>query len=526
MKKELKFSFIFLFLVLSLFSLSFVSSLKNGECEVVPRTSCNESVGYIVMGLTYYTNAHGENSTSGSYSYVLCCARGLGNTSCDYSAGSNPKNKLLGLSSTTNAHGEISSNTNYLVPVCYEDFDCKNFIGGCDNPNYNLGVLSLSSTTNAHIGNFSEYSTKICCHTKAPKMCYLNKANWSVTKTAEGNKVKMQIYGDDPFGCNDLVLNLSVYEKDGDVKDYNGFLQPQTTLIRFGSDGVAYGEWTAQWVYDGLLEGNPEFGFGAYLVVKPSIKISSSNELEVTKGDICKTGIQVCGDYKDKTSCESDLCNASVNELSQQGISCEGTIDCNCYWNSSSNSCYGAYEELNTPGDPTNGCGKGYTLCKNSTGQLVCILGNACNPPLSTPLGNNNGICELNEGCTSTDCASGGTDTCESGLFCVNGRCWSYETTTPSCTLTSEIIKDCDEEPVGFLSVKVKNSCDAENPDGTIKQVLCPTEAALPFYGILAAALTLIVLAIIYYYIIKKRKKQKSNKTKKKKESKKKSKRR
>jgi len=515
MKKELKLIFISLFLVSSLiFSLSFISSLTNGECEVMLRGSCTDKVGYIVMGLTSYTNAHAENSTSGSYPYVLCCARGGGKVKCE-SDGSTITNKLIGLSSTTNAHGEIPSNTNYIVPVCYEDFKCYNYSDSCTNPDYNLGILSLSSTTNAHLGNFSEYSTKICCHSNAPKMCYLNSANWSVIKTQEGNRVRLQVYGDDPYGCKGLEVNFSVYEKDGATKQLAGILQPLS--VTFGSDAVAYGEWKTQYIYDGLLEGNPEFGFDASIKVKPTIMVSSNNELEITKGTVCESpGVQICNEYPDQTSCDGDTCGVADYTLGTMGITCGGTTSCYCYWDSTSNSCSGTYTTLDTPG-PTTGCNKGYTLCNKSdnSGQ-ECVLKDTCGYP---PLSDGDGICEFGEGCTSSDCALGGKDTCGIDLSCINGRCWNNNPIETGCVVASTIIKNCDTEPVGWMTINVTDSCT--NPSGTLKNVLCPTESALPFYGPLAAILTLATLVIIYYFYKKKNKSVKHNKAKVKKNSKK-----
>ncbi|NMB66503.1 hypothetical protein GYA25_00365 [Candidatus Woesearchaeota archaeon] len=506
MKKELRLLFISTILVLSfLSSLSFASSLENGQCEVMLRTSCTSDIGYIVMGLTNYTNAHGENSTTGSYPYVLCCARGTGDLNCLPANG----NKLIGLSSTTNAHAEIKDYSNYIVNVCYEDFDCSNYteIETCPTEGANprdIHLLSLSSDTNAHIGNFSEYSTKICCYSNAPKMCYLNKANWSVTKTAEGNKVKLQVYGDDSDGCRDQQVNFTVFKSDDST---TGILS-QPTSITFGDNAVAYGEWTTQWISAGIFGGNTKYNFSASITSSPRITMSSSNLLEVTKGTVCDSpGVQTCNEYPDETSCEGDTCNVADYTLSSGGITCGGTIDCNCYWNSSSNSCYGAYINLDNPGDPTNGCNKGFTLCKNSTGGLYCQLGNVC--PYQYPACDNDHTCEWNEGCTCSDCTDGTKDTCASGLFCINGKCDNYETSNPGCFISSTIVKACDVEPAGWMTINVKDSCDTENPDGIVKQVLCPTEASLPFYGPLAAVLTLVALVIIYYYLKKKKTKKK-----------------
>ncbi len=141
------------------------------SCSIKLRTSCTGD-SYVVMGLSSDENAHGEFPDEETYSHVLCCNFGTGNTTCSPPSHIHPEyddkvsaNKIIGLSSITNAHTEVPNETNYETEVCYGSFPeylvCIN-ASSCGS-DYSMEVLSLSDYTNAHIGGFAD--TKICCKT-------------------------------------------------------------------------------------------------------------------------------------------------------------------------------------------------------------------------------------------------------------------------------------------------------------------------------------------------------------------------
>jgi len=145
------------FLLVVFLSLSLISA---DSCNIETSASCSGRGGYSIMELSDTSNAHGALNTQSSYSYVLCCDFGTGDTACTGS------NKFIGLSDLTNAHAEAPSYTNYGNPVCYESLSCRqeSVLSTCNSGE--IEMLSLSADTNAHIANFSgtgSYSTKICC---------------------------------------------------------------------------------------------------------------------------------------------------------------------------------------------------------------------------------------------------------------------------------------------------------------------------------------------------------------------------
>lgn len=170
MKKEVgKIIFI---LILLVFLSSGIFAVTKGTCDIVERDSCDDPYeeGYIVMGLSDSTNAHGQEwDATPFYSYVLCCNLGGGNRVCSSQlhpipSYDGPENKIVGLSSLTNAHVEApQEDSDNYEDVCYDELTCVNIELSCDEDDYPMEVASLSGYTNAHIGNFENYDTKICC---------------------------------------------------------------------------------------------------------------------------------------------------------------------------------------------------------------------------------------------------------------------------------------------------------------------------------------------------------------------------
>jgi len=101
------------FLFLIVLFLGFASA---ESCEI--KSSCLTGE-YKVMGLSDFTNAHGQVWNAAlEYSYSLCCDF-EGTRDCDGT------NKIIGLSDITNAHAQIPSLTNYETDVCYGDLECR-----------------------------------------------------------------------------------------------------------------------------------------------------------------------------------------------------------------------------------------------------------------------------------------------------------------------------------------------------------------------------------------------------------------
>ncbi|HOR52545.1 MAG TPA: hypothetical protein PLE51_02680, partial [Candidatus Pacearchaeota archaeon] len=162
---------IFVFVIaFVIFSISFISSTT---CDIRLASSC--PAVNTVMKLSSQTNAHGASyNGAGNYQYALCCVGMKYYTATDnasmHTCNSDNGNLVLKLSSTTNAHAQTPETMRgYSTNICFGKFQCK-ALSSC-NSEYSIQVASLSATTNAHIGQFSAYSTKICCKDNPGAVC-------------------------------------------------------------------------------------------------------------------------------------------------------------------------------------------------------------------------------------------------------------------------------------------------------------------------------------------------------------------
>lgn len=308
----------FLFLLILL--LGFVSAQS---CSIEERSSCSD---YIVMGLSSQTNAHGELASEGNYDYVLCCDFGSGNTACDGT------NKIIGLSDDTNAHAEIPEESTYTSEVCYENLNCTSNDGDCTSE-YPISLLSLSADTNAHIGEFDEYSVKICCTeegpiTEEPEAYWANINDYrysiiSLEVVPEETQVAMvlknaglsintevifEIYEDDLFGDDDIRTESNSIS--GSVND----------------DGNAIAQWTVT-----QSDLDKTFDLDEFYFIAEG---ETSGDLSITISDETCIGINYCSDYTDQTMCEEDTCGKAETSVEENNpeITCGEDYICGCSW--------------------------------------------------------------------------------------------------------------------------------------------------------------------------------------------------
>jgi len=567
--------------VLLLVSLSVVSAAS--ICSVTSRSSCTSAVGHIIIGLSSATNAHAEFPDAGTYSYVLCCNFGTGDTTCSGA------NEILGLSSATNAHAENPDYTNYLTKVCYEDLVCMGGIYTCgvdEALNFKINLTSLTSATNAHIGNFSDYSYKICCQSPLyANPCELESASWSADEAIEGQKVYLNIKGSGNE-CDGLRVKFAV-EGANSVSEE---VSENATSVAFDGDN-ATSSWITEWHSAGLLGiSDPKYYFNASLAKWPSINIASSNELTVTQIDETEycADISSCEKYETQEECESDstLCDVSSDSgLSE--VDCDASdIFCTCYWDDDAE-CEFGYSQIDSPlcesgytlcqtsdginycypgsscdvendappsdedeicevedscasSDCADGdqgscvegasclsgecydedadeedvlCDYGYTLC--TTDLLYCYPGNAC-PSGDEVTGDEDDECEIGEGCLSSDCADGNTDSCSDDYYCIDGECSSAVNPIDlasfgGCKITQTIEKGCDEEPTGYKIISWTGVWTGEETSGTAYEtcitggkstVSCSAQIQLPFFDYYEMIIALAVIAAIYISLI------------------------
>jgi len=169
-KRGLFFGFLFVIVMF----LGFVSAVTSGTCDIVPIIDCDDPVeeGHAVMGVYAQTNSHAEIITQTNYLNVLCCNLGSSDTMCsDLDSDGDIDNKILGLSEIKNAHLEVPTATNYDNDVCYGGVtSCTWKDNVACSGSFPIPVASLSGQTgtNAHVGQFNDYSIKICCSQEIP----------------------------------------------------------------------------------------------------------------------------------------------------------------------------------------------------------------------------------------------------------------------------------------------------------------------------------------------------------------------
>lgn len=517
---------IFLTFLLVLFLISGVFAVEAGTCGIVAKADCDDiaTEGHIVMGLSSSTNAHGQFPYL-DYPYVLCCNFGTGTTTCT------EENKIIRLSSATNAHAEEPAQINYLTKACYEDLICRKS-STCDTDE--IGILSLSSDTNAHISSFSDsnYLTKICCGGEAitHASCRITSASWMTTEALEGQNVHLQIQGNGD-ACIGQTLNFEV--SGGDEEATN-----QPSSVAFSSTSVL-AVWTAEHQKCGIwpLQRDCDYSFEATLENNPSVSyLSDEPNLVVRERDEDDCfGVNSCSDYDNQEDCESDesVCDVAIN--SNPDIDCDNEFFyCGCEWDDEAEgteedpNCKFGYVEIieDDCGSPIEGggCEFGCTLCHNSEGNY-CHVGASC-PVGENPLTNNNDSCDFGiDGCVSADCHDGNKDTCATGTYCLSGKCGNVEKpslTLGSCRITQQIIKGCDEEPVGYKQVTLTAEWDGElsgtqyenciSKDGQIIEIPCPAQVQLPFFNWIGVVSTLLLIAVIYLVLTKKKHHKKSSK--------------
>ena len=531
-------------ILIAFFSIGFISGVGE-SCSIVARGSCADN---IVMGVSGLTNAHGEKATDGTYPSVLCCDFGTGKIDCvDEDLNGLSENKIIGLSSVTNAHAEIPSFNNYDVDVCYEDLVCTNLDtsveGNCNDATlgtYPIDILSLSASTNAHIGNIADYPIiSICCKSEAfyEYPCELTSAYWSLDGTTAivtgdtantGQEVYLIVEG---TNCGGEEISFIVTEGGASSK---GDASVQPVEVTFGAIN-ALGNWTAEWVDDGLFGGDPEYYFVATVVSDPSEKIESPDPplLEVEEQSIeescLEQGISSCGDYNEN-DCNIDACRvASSDQLCDSS-----TSSCGCGWDAVEG-CNLVLEYAGECGDDFIGAGE---QCENDAditldcmdfgftgGDLSC---NNCMIDTDGCDGGTEGSCgdgtvNIGEQCESGTVGFSCTDFDDfegDGLICVDcmidtSGCGGGEI-GGACQYSQTRTNECDADPVGLFSYSWTGIWDGIANGDAWEECLaggggtfeCPAQVQLPFFNFYNVIITLILIGLIYISLIFIRKKK------------------
>lgn len=235
-----------------------------------------------ILRLSHNTNAHAELATEPAvYQKYICYnqifdSSGSGDRTCDGT------NTIVALGDVANAHGQdpatneaANSFTKYPYDVCYDGLTCTTVHEDDYTPQGGWEELfSLSSLTNAHFGEPGEYPYKVICTRQSvstPDSCTLTNAYWEKTSASEGEQVNFIIEGQN---CDGLQIRVDIYENDEPYRK-------ATAVNMVGSKAV--GTWTAEYVDDHALQGDPEFEFTAFLRSDTSKTIKSSNQVKVSQ---------------------------------------------------------------------------------------------------------------------------------------------------------------------------------------------------------------------------------------------------
>ena len=289
------------------------------------------------------------------------------------------------------------------------------------------------------------------CTSPPPPACVLNSSSWNIIQTLEGNVVSFNVI---TTNCVGQTMSFAVRESDVfPLPDTPANINPANAVV--ASDGTVTGTWTAEWIDDGTLQGNPEYIFTATLISNPGTNIDSSNQLEVLQitPPFCDS-VATCADYTNQTTCESDICSVASSSIPPSQANCnDPDTSCSCSWNLTASS-----------------CGPSFTITTTN---------------VTTNQTSNLGTCYYTE---ST------SDTCDDdGFLTVDlNAVWVWD---PACDSTC----------------RVNNQDEAMNCQSTTEAFQCPAEIPLPFFNVYNLLAALVLIAIIYWAINMRKRKGKRN---------------
>ena len=279
-----------------------------------------------------------------------------------------------------------------------------------------------------------------------PPKCVLNSSSWSVNQIVEGNVVNLRVV---TTNCQGQTISIAVRESDvWPLSDTPANVNPANAIV--DSAGVAVSNWVAEWIDDGIGQGNPEYIFTATLV-STGQNIQSSNELQVyQQAPLLCDGVVTCSNYLNQQDCENDICMVANNSVSST-VDCSIPGTCFCSWNATATpSCSG---NVKTPN----------------------FLGGYCNYRENT------------------------ADTCDDdGFLTVNLiATWVWD---PACDVS------CQNQ--------AQNKQDEASCQSTTEVFQCPAQIPLPFFTFYNLLAALVLIAAIYWTISLREKRKRSIKKK------------
>jgi len=495
---------IFLLVILS----SGVLAVETGTCDIVAQDECSndDTTGYILMGLSSETNAHGEIAKK---TEIISCVgtatpcSGLSQTSCKSQAGcfwfslgifgtcieaaENECEDFLTESKCLSRPGcSVEGEVGYTSSVDYPYVLCCNFGEGdttCDGANKIIGlsaltnahaegktgtsytnnvcyeniqcelstscdadeneILSLTSTTNAHIGGAEDYPNKVCCTKESMERTICKVSSVNWTDS-EGDVISVAFKSEE---VNMQILGTSCSEKSVSLQVY----EDKVVDSEVGSLITKIFEASSRIAEPLEIEREIESEYYFTAKVENLDEIKSGN-LIINDDNYCVLeNLNVCEDYDNKRECEEDFCDVAEDEINgMQGDKdfCD-TYTCGCSWNDEENICKASYSQPD-PEDVI--CGNG----KVETGE-ECDLGQRNGAELSGCDKNCNIVCNLCLDKFPNEMVPEGMSLCqEDGRVVLDNYC-------PFCIGKEEVncgvTVNCDKDGI----CEMGESCDCED---------------------------------------------------------------
>ena len=445
-----------------------------------------------ILRLSASSNAHGELwNGAGDYGWEICYNEifgvgGNGDRTCH-------SNKVVGLDASTNAHAENVSLTNYQTNVCYGDLICTTRLNSCNADE--KCVVTLSANTNAHLADCNSsdaYSTKICCKPLVIVIPALTSAYWTnnagsvITTAGIGDSVKLVAEGT-PDGTN---ITFEVFDSNP-VTD-----SPIRTGVNALSAIISGGKATASTTITpadyNAGSGTRDFYFIASVVSNHNINISSGN-LEITPPSECS-----CSDGTTCKDCSitGQYCN-DTRSLVDDCIKCPCPAGAECI--EGTNCLLSENTTIFT--------------CENYTDQASCLNYNmsVAKYTFETYYGRGADFC----GSPSSyqpraDCISNITCKCAwdpikncTGNYTDDYSCDNGDHGTRSCSLSSVILKNCSDPPVGTRIQNITDSCIGSS----LLQTRCISRVELSFFSTVSLIVAIVIIIVFYWVVLRKEKK-------------------
>lgn len=264
------------------------------------------SDGNVIKSRSYYnyycSNGICANTDTSDKKTVETCSNGCSNNQCKQCTSNSYKgcyNDDLYWYNSCNNKGDKFQDCQAQDSVCTSDDGGGRYYSGYCDTNQNKCMHSSFESCND------------CSNGNCANKCEISSVRWSTSSAKEEDAVELIVEGDSD--CNDKRVSFDILEDDSwPLSDTPAKNSPGQTKF---SNGRTTQSWSAEWLDDGLFEGNPEYYFN--INVDGSTIRSNTPDLSVSKKQVqCSLNSA----YWEKTRSQE---NSPVN-LTVEGTNCDG----------------------------------------------------------------------------------------------------------------------------------------------------------------------------------------------------------